>query len=286
MTERWEFELGVAQLGASPLVATAIHDGHALRHSLQPKMALDDAERLREEDPHTARWLALSDTWVRIVRSRFEVDLNRPPDKCVYRTPADAWGLRVWRAPLDDVDVRESLRAYHAFYAQMHALLEHLCARFGGFVLYDLHSYNHRRRGAGVPASPAQLAPEINVGTGSLDARRWGHVVDTFQERLRWHDFLGRALDVRENVNFRGGHLSRWVHEHFGDRGCALAVEVKKFFMDEWSGRVDERLLVEVGHALKATTGPVLDAALPPLRGRLGPIDAALHRSAARPHGR
>jgi N-formylglutamate deformylase len=284
MTQRWQFELGVAQLGTSPLVATAIHDGHALRPSVQANIALDDAARLREEDPYTARWLDLSDTWVRIDRSRFEVDLNRPPDSCVYRGPDDAWGLQVWRAPLADLEVRESLHAYRDFYAQVRSLLEHLCERFGGFVLYDLHSYNHRREGPGAPATPASLAPEINVGTGSLDARRWGHVVDTFVERLRRHDFLGRPLDVRENVNFRGGYLSRWVHRQFGDSGCALAIEVKKFFMDEWSGHVDERLLVEIGRALKSTTGPVLEVALPPPRTR--PAHAGSPRRPAAPHGR
>lgn len=273
MAHDWELELGAMQLGAmqlgtSPLLATAIHDGHELRPSLREKIALGDAERLREEDPYTAHWLDVSDTWVRVDRSRFEVDLNRPPDKCVYREPADAWGLRVWRSPLDDGDVDESRHLYRVFYDAMHGLLEELCERFGGFVVYDLHSYNHRRHGPSSEATPGHLAPEINVGTGSLDHDRWGHVVDAFIGGIRRHDFLGRALDVRENVNFRGGYFSRWVHEHFASSGCVLAVEVKKFFMDEWTGRVDDRLLVEVRQALKATTGPVLDAALAGSRQR------------------
>ena len=37
------------------VVATAIHDGHALRPEVQAAMALTEAERLREEDPFTGQ---------------------------------------------------------------------------------------------------------------------------------------------------------------------------------------------------------------------------------------
>ena len=75
--------------------------------------------------------------------------------------------------------------------------------------------------------------PEINVGTGSLDRDRWGTVVDAFLEALP-------RRDARENVRFRGGELSRWVNGRYCDRGCALAIEFKKTFMDEWTGALDE----------------------------------------------
>jgi hypothetical protein len=42
---------------------------------------------------------------------------------------------------------------------------------------------------------------------------------------------------VRENVAFQGkGEQTRFVHERYPGRGCAIALEFKKFFMDEWSG--------------------------------------------------
>jgi len=68
-------------------------------------------------------------------------------------------------------------------------------------------------------------------------------VVDRFIADLRACDFLGRRLDVRENVKFQGGHFSRWVHQTYPESGCALAIEFKKFFMDEWTGVVDEAAL-------------------------------------------
>ena len=77
--------------GNSPLVATAIHNGHAVRQEIASLFALDEMDRLREEDPFTAHWVTIADTQIVAWRSRFEVDLNRPRKKAVYLTPDDAW---------------------------------------------------------------------------------------------------------------------------------------------------------------------------------------------------
>ena len=41
--------------GEGPIVATAIHDGHALRDECHACIGLDEETRLREEDPYTGR---------------------------------------------------------------------------------------------------------------------------------------------------------------------------------------------------------------------------------------
>ena len=84
-------------VGSGPLIATAIHDGHDVRDDVASHLALSDSERLREEDPFTGQWTQVAPTRVVGMRSRFEVDLNRPREKAVYRTPEDAWGLTVWK---------------------------------------------------------------------------------------------------------------------------------------------------------------------------------------------
>ena len=76
---------------------------------------------------------------------------------------------------------------------------------------------------------------------------------------LRAYDFPGGRLDVRENVRFRGGHFPAWVHQSFPRSGCALAIEIKKFFMDEWTGEPDQLQLDAVGEALKSTVPGVLE---------------------------
>lgn len=236
----------------SEVIATAIHAGHDVRPEVAACMGIDEATRLREEDPYTDRLAALVPSHVLVSRSRFEVDLNRPRDKAIYLEAADSWGIQVWREPCSDALAAGSLAAYDRFYAALDGLLERR-ARRGGFVVLDLHSYNHRRGGeGGAPADPA-ANPEINLGTGTVDRGRWGALIDRFAADLSACQVRGHRLDVRENVKFRGGAMSAWINQRFAGVGCALAIELKKTFMDEWTGDLDAVHLAELGRALVAT---------------------------------
>ncbi len=246
--------------GSGPLIATAIHDGHAVREEVAAHLALSDSERLREEDPYTGEWAQVAPTRVIGTRSRFEVDLNRPREKAVYRTPEDAWGLKVWNDDPPDEMFKRSLAQYDAFYGAMHELLEETANSHGCFVVYDIHTYNHRRGGPdGAPADP-QGNPQVNIGTGTMDRSRWASVVDSFIEKLGAFDFPGGKLDVRENVKFFGGNWPRWIHENFPTTGVAIAIEFKKFFMDEWTGEPDRNQVAAISAALSSTIPAVLDA--------------------------
>jgi hypothetical protein len=248
------------QIGHGPLVATAVHDGHELREELSEYVALDEAGRLREEDPFTGHWTKIAPTRVVGLHSRFEIDLNRPRDKAVYRTAEDAWGLKVWKDTLPDDVAARSLAEYDAFYKALGELYGELAEQHGKFVVYDLHTYNHRREGLhGPPADPAGN-PQVNIGTGTMNRQHWANVIDTFIDALRAFDFPGGKLDVRENVKFFGGNHARWAHEHFPDAACVIAIEFKKFFMDEWSGKPDEDCIGAIGEALQSTVPAVLDA--------------------------
>lgn len=245
--------------GDSPLVAAAVHDGHEIRPDVAEQLALSDRERRREEDPHTGLWTKISDSRIVARRSRFEVDLNRPREQAVYRRPADAWGLEVWESEPSEALVRRSLAEYDAFYEAVEELLAWKAKRHGQFVVYDIHSYNHMREGPdGPPADPAQN-PDINVGTGSMDRQRWAPIVDRLIADLRSVDFLGRKLDVRENVNFTGGEFPAWVHRTFPVSGCAVALEFKKFFMDEWTGHSHEKVVRAIEHTLQFAAAGTLE---------------------------
>ena len=239
--------------GPEPIVAVALHDGHELREEVEAITALSPAERLREEDPFTGLWTRLAGTRFVVRRSRFEVDLNRPREGAVYRTPEDAWGLDLWKTPPPDDLVDRSLAEYDAFYAEAHRVLSAMERRHGRFVVLDFHSYNHRRGGTDAAPADAEANPEVNVGTGTLDRERWGDLVDRFIGDLQAGEVPGRTLDVRENVRFRGGHFSRWVHEHFPGSACCLAIEFKKFFMDEWTGELIALEFDAVTEALRST---------------------------------
>ena len=245
--------------GEMPIVATAIHAGHETRPEVAGLLAVSEADRFREEDPFTDRWTPIVDNRVVLHRSRFEVDLNRPREKAVYLESEDAFDLKVWKETPSAAVVDGSLAIYDDFYAEFRNLCDELEAAHGRFVVLDLHSYNHRRKGPDAPVDDPAKNPEVNVGTGSLDRERWGGLVDRFMKDVAGTPFEGGHLDVQENVRFKGGYLSRWVHENYPTSGCALAIEVKKIFMDEWTGQEDEAAVVSMLEVLRAAIPGLLD---------------------------
>ncbi|MEX2622597.1 MAG: N-formylglutamate amidohydrolase [Acidimicrobiia bacterium] len=228
-------------------MATAIHAGHSLRPEIAARIALDEEVRRREEDPHTDLLTHIVPLRVTVDRSRFEVDLNRSRDQAVYMIPDQAWGLQVWRTELDSDTIEKSLAIYDWFYDELGRRLDVLATR-APFVVLDIHSYNHRRDGAGLPAGLQGANPDVNIGTGSLDRPVWAALIDQFAVDLG--KGLGAEATIRENVRFKGGYFSQWIHERYPGRGCALALEFKKTFMDEWTGHVDLTRLNRLREAL------------------------------------
>ncbi|MEJ2193411.1 MAG: N-formylglutamate amidohydrolase [Ignavibacteriaceae bacterium] len=249
-----------------PLVTTAIHDGHLLRKEVAQIIGLSDVERLREEDPFTSYWTTIGDTKIIGLQSRFEVDLNRPREKAVYINPEDAWGLHVWKTKPSPEIITASLAEYDAFYSEVKRIFSGLKQKFHQFVIFDLHTYNHRREGPNGPPADPKLNPEVNLGTGTMDRKRWAPLVDRFINEMRAYDFRGRSLDVRENIKFKGGQFSRWIHETFPESACSLAIEFKKFFMDEWSGEPEQDMLDDIRKALRST--------IPGVREEVGKLSA------------
>ena len=225
-----------------PLVAAAIHDGHRLSRRLSGLSGLKESVRFREEDPYTSVWARISGNRIIGRRSRFEYDLNRPPEKAIYLGPDDAWGLDVWKRVPDKHLLEETMGIYYGFYEKVYDGLSGLIGRFGKLVLLDIHSYNHRREGPLAGPGDPQLNPEVNIGTGTMDREYWAPLIDRFMEDLSTYDYLGRRLDVRENVKFRGGYFPRWIHENFPGKVCCISVEVKKIFMDECSDALGSTL--------------------------------------------
>lgn len=236
--------------GPSRIVAAALHDGHDLRPEVADLVGIPDEDRRREEDPWTGWLTDIVDTRVMGNRSRFEVDLNRPPDQAVALDPTDSWGLQVFkeRPPTEVVSRSQLLHA--AFYSTLRELFGSIEGRYGTFAVLDIHAYNHRRGGPDAPADDPATHPDVNLGTRSVDRARWGHLVDRFMTDLAAHPL---GLDVRENVKFKGRYLAAWTQLSFPDTGCCLAIEIKKTFMDEWTGEVDRGRLAAIRDALAST---------------------------------
>jgi hypothetical protein len=231
------------------VIATAIHDGNELRGEIHRAMKLSPSDRLREEDPFTGQAVLDVPNHIIVHRSRFEFDLNRGIEGAVYETLEQCWGLDVWQSPLSEAQVSRSLEIHGKYYQMLAQILDGLAADGPRFVLIDVHSYNHRRDGPGSAATSQADAPDINIGTFSMPRDQWSFLVDPLMQAMREFDFNGRHLDVRENIAFQGkGEQTRFVHQRYPGQGCAIAVEFKKFFMDEWTGEPDLKELDAMRH--------------------------------------
>lgn len=222
-------------------VCTAIHNGHRLRDGLLEKCALSEAERLREEDPYTADIAANMPITVVGNDSRYEYDLNRPPETCVYE---EAWGQAVWSTLLSEAEKATSVAKHNAFYTVLGALYAQLESMHSQVMVYDVHSYNYRRPGMGD-------VPLFNIGTEQLDTQRWQSVID------QWVDKLGEiqlpGIDVRAAINevFYGrGYQATFVNKHCKNT-LVLPTELKKVFMDELAGEPLPEVLEKLQQAFE-----------------------------------
>jgi hypothetical protein len=112
--------------GNGPVLGLALHSGHEIRTELLPYLAIDEAARTREEDPYTDYWTLACPHQIMPRRSRFEVDLNRPPDEAVCVRPSDCWNLELWNERLSGSLIEHSLAEHAAFYRMLHDVLSEL----------------------------------------------------------------------------------------------------------------------------------------------------------------
>jgi N-formylglutamate amidohydrolase len=241
--------------GESPVVISAIHDGHDVREELEHLYAIDETSRLREEDPFTATWTYHSDSRIIVHQSRFEVDINRPREKAVYQKPEDAWGLQVWKKPLPQEELEKSLAVYDEFYASAKQYFDELLSIHDSIIVFDLHSYNHQREGQ---VADQSKNPDINIGTGNMNRELWAPVVESLIECFKCFDYDGQHLDVRENVKFKGGYFGKWLFEQYGNAVCPISIEFKKIFMDEISGKGFENQICMICSMVKLSVRDVI----------------------------
>jgi len=240
--------------GSGAVVTTAIHTGHAMRSTLAAYSKLTAAERLREEDPYTDLLASVCSSRIIATHSRFEVDLNRPRERAVYRSSADAWGLDLWQTDLPQEEIALSLALYERFYDTLDGMIREKLRSYRRVVVLDIHSYNHRRGGERAPFDDPVANPEIIIGTGTMPERsRWHQEIEAVHTQLREAVIAGRYLDVRENVKFSGGYMAQWLHSRYPESVCCISLEFKKIFMNEWSGRADTRILHEIKEVMAKT---------------------------------
>lgn len=255
ITAPWDI---VTQPG--PVLIAAIHAGHTIRKSLRPWLEIGEIDRLREEDPLTDFFLAAGDTIVRANRSRFEFDLNRPPESAVTIDPEDTWGLRIWNAALPDEEKDISLGLHQEFYDRIAQRVEAMIAEHGRILVLDIHSYNHRREGCDAEADDPQDSPDIDLGATTLNKDVYGGLLNRFGDALRSRPVAGHTPEVGTNVRWEdGGHFPEWLHAEYGDAACVMTLEYKKIFMDEWGHTADILALQDLREGFLAAVGEARD---------------------------
>jgi N-formylglutamate amidohydrolase len=100
---------------------------------------LDESVRLREEDPYTDMWTNIADNQIITHHSRFEFDLNRPPEKAIYLLPSDAWDLQLWKTRPPTKILVKIPEIYVDVYQKIHEGLTELLKKFGVIVIFDPH---------------------------------------------------------------------------------------------------------------------------------------------------
>jgi N-formylglutamate amidohydrolase len=236
----------------SPIVCTAIHNGHLLSDNIKDNLTVKEDVRLREEDPFTERFLIECGNKIIGRTSRFEVDLNHSSEKCIYKEPEDSWGITTRKKTPSAIAISQSLAKYNEFYSNVKEHFDELQKRVGTFFVFDVHSYNHHRKGSDAEFDDPQLNPEIIIGTNNMPGK-WIPLMERVTKQLRDFDYFGRTLDSRINVKFPGGHFSRWIHNNYPESACCIAIEFKKIWMDEWTSEIYEDKLQKLIEAFQST---------------------------------
>lgn len=223
-----------------PYCCTAIHDGSNLRSELKTKINHDEYNRWFEEDPFTGDFISSMPITLIGNDSRFEYDLNRNPDDCIFDT---AWGKKVWNKKLSPKERQTSIQKHHNYYKVTHALIQKLEALFGGCVVYDMHSYNFQRWDRKVPL--------FNIGVERIDMERFEDVV------VHWREELGAIkLQDIENVSaindvFYGrGYNLEYITKNFKNT-LVLATEIKKVYCNELTGDDFPKIIKALQQSLK-----------------------------------
>ncbi|MGD9187327.1 MAG: N-formylglutamate amidohydrolase [Desulfobacteraceae bacterium] len=222
---------------SAPYMATAIHAGGKVRDALLPLMKIGPEERYFEEDPATDTMIQGAASAVWGLDSRSEYDLNRPSTEALPLTPEQFWGVQVYMRQPGQRMNRESLAKYHQFYEFMGSWAASTLAKFGVCLVYDVHAYNITRQIQKGISSP----PVFNLGTASIDRRRWAALVENWLVRLKEIEIPGVQTTVAENCVFQGkGELCRRMTQ-WDPRILVLPTEISKVYMDETKGAIHSK---------------------------------------------
>ncbi|WP_299362040.1 N-formylglutamate amidohydrolase [Winogradskyella sp.] len=225
-----------------PYACGAVHDGHQFRKDLWDNCIHTAYERWYEEDPETKNMVTSHPILIAGCDSRFEYDLNRPPEEAVFDT---AWGKQLWRTPLSNIEKEKSLRKHSNFYQVVQALISKLEAKFNICIVYDMHSYNWQRWDREVPT--------WNLGTSNIDNDRFGDVIELWRQMLASIE-LPKNIKQTAKINdtfYGNGYFLKYITKNFKNT-LVLATEIAKVYCDEYKQVIYPEVVVAVERQLQS----------------------------------
>lgn len=217
-----------------PLVGLAIHAGHNLRAELKSICSQTDIDRFYEEDIATEKFIEELPVTIVLNDSRYEYDINRDEDTAFY--DMYEWGKKVWIENPTPQMRDESIKYYYEVTNFIDDVFSSLIEKHGFCVVYDIHSYNYKRR---VDAP----SPIFNLGFRSLKGReQYGK---KFMDILSNIKLNGEKSDVLADIPFPGGSLGVKLSKKYKNL-YFFPTEIKKIYCDEITGELYSDILNEI----------------------------------------
>ncbi len=225
-----------------PYACGAVHDGHQFRQNLWDNCLHSAYDRWYEEDPETKNMVQTHPILIAGCDSRFEYDLNRPPEEAVFET---AWGKQLWKQPLPENEKELSLQKHTNFYRVVHSLISKLEEKFNVCIVYDMHSYNWQRWDREVPT--------WNLGTSNIDNDRFGNEVESWRQMLASIDLPNNIKQTAKiNDTFYGnGYFLKYITKTFKNT-LVLATEIAKVYCDEYKQVIYPEVVAAVEQQLQS----------------------------------
>ena len=210
-----------------PLICVALHDGSAFPLELEQHCLLASAERVFEEDPHTAELVVSQPIVLSGLDSRYYYDLNRPPSHCDQTV---VFGRHVWKKDIHPFSSLAKQR-HEKFYALCKVLLDKLVELFGYCLIFDIHSYNYSRIN--------RETPLFNLGTANFKREDEHLIARQWKQALADINFPGVKIPFAENDVFKGdGYLLQWIQREFPKTCMTIPLDIKKIYCDEVTGEI------------------------------------------------
>ncbi|MDE2250062.1 MAG: N-formylglutamate deformylase [Gammaproteobacteria bacterium] len=254
--------------GGSPLVISMPHSGTTLPAYLAPQLT-PLARTLPDTDWHVPELYefaaALGATLIIARYTRYQIDLNRPPDDAALYATGPATGLcpvqtfagealyADGRIAIDAAEVtRRRAQYWQPYHDELRRRLALVRERHGYAVLLDAHSIRSE-----VPRLFANRLPDINLGT--YGARSCSPEVSAaVRAQLERATGFSHVVDGR----FKGGYITR----HYGNpeqRVHALQIELaQSCYMDEAGTAYDPQRAAPLRETLRGIVEALLQLPL------------------------